>query len=95
MKLKGQMGECPRRFLKFLRKIRTAVAFTRSVFLTWASIIHINNYFGFHIYIFGKSMSFRYFVISFRDFVVSWFTNSPFKQMDALRKAQTHSVLIS
>ena len=70
MKLKGQIGECPRRFLKFLRKIRTAVAFARSVFLTWASIY---NYFIFQIYILGKSVSFRYFAMSLFRFVISWF----------------------
>ena len=75
MKLKGQMGECPRRFLKFLRKIRAAVTVTRSVFLTWASMYSCKQLI-FQIYILGKSMSFRYFAISFRDFVVSWFTNS-------------------
>ena len=72
MKLKGQMGGCARRFLKFLRKIRTAVAFSRSVFLRGPRFIHLNNYFIFQICILGKSMSFRYFAILFRDFVVSY-----------------------
>ena len=46
-------------------------------FLHGPRFIHVNNYFIFQIYILGKSMSFRYFAISFRDFVVLWFTNSP------------------
>ena len=36
-------------------------------------------------------MSFRYFTILFRDFVVAWFTNS---QMDALSSA-THEIVFS
>ena len=73
MKLKGQIGECPRRFLKFLRKIRTAVAFTRSVFLTWASIYSCKQLLYFSNIYFGKKYVvslFRYFVSRFRGFVV-------------------------
>ena len=72
MKLKGQMGECPcpRRFLKFLRKIRTAVAFTRSVFLHRPRFIHANKYFIFQICILVKVCRFA---ISLFRFVISWF----------------------
>ena len=68
MKLKGQMGECPRRFLKFLRKIRTAVAFIRSAFLTWASIYSCKQLLYIPNVYFGK----KYVVLLFRYFV-SWF----------------------
>ena len=68
MKLKGQIGECPQRFLKFLRKIRTAVAFTRSVFLTWASIYSCKRLLYISNVCFGKK-----YVVSLFRFVIPWF----------------------
>ena len=65
MKLQGQMEECPQRYLKFVRKIRTAVAFTRPVFLAWASIYSRKQLLNISNIDFGKNILFRYFV--------SWF----------------------
>ena len=67
MKLQGQMKECPQRYLKFVRKIRTAVAFTRPVFLKWASIYSRKQLLNISNIDFGKISCFA---ISFRGFVV-------------------------
>ena len=76
MKMKGQMGGMPPKVSKFFKGQQ--LLSPGQFFLHGPRFIHFNNYFIFQICILGRSMSFRYFAISFRDFVVSWFTNSHF-----------------